>query len=337
MNNRNQIQLNAPAGDMPSLMAAVDAGADSVYIGFSSPTNLRNLPGLNFSLEQAAKAVQYAHKRGAKVYIAVNTHPTDRQLDKCFRAVDNADDVGADVLIAADLAVLEYARDKHQRLEIHLSCSAGVTDPEAIRFYQEEFGVTCVVLPRVLSIEHIAALRRRVDVLLEVMVFGVLCANYDGSCCLSSFITGASANSVGACSPAQFVQLEESKEGQVIQKLNGLVINEYLGSQKRTYPMPCKGKYYNSSRDIWPHTFQDLCCLNALPVLPELAAAGVDIVKIEGRQRSLAYVRSVTSVWRSAIDALGGAENVDPHIFESTALDPVLEGTAGTLGPFKGG
>jgi putative protease len=337
MRSENKIQLNAPAGNLPSLIAAVDAGADSVYIGFRSPTNLRNLPGLNFSVEEAAEAVNYAHRCGVKVYLTVNTYPMDHQLQECFRAVDDADDVDADAVIVADLAVLEYARNKRPGLEIHLSCVAGAADPAAVRFYREEFGISCVILPRVLSLEQIAALRQETDVLLEVMVFGVLCANYDGRCCLSSFITGASAHSIGACAPAKFVRFEETREGGMRLRLNGIIINDFAGAEGRTYPTPCKGKYYNSTVGCCQHAFQDSCCLNALPLLPKLAAAGVDVVKIEGRQRSLAYVQLITGVWRKAIDALSQREGFDYQTYENMALESVLEGMASTLGALGGG
>ncbi len=102
MRSENKIQLNAPAGNLPSLIAAVDAGADSVYIGFQSPTNLRNLPGLNFSLAEVAEAVDYAHQRNSRVHVTVNTLPMDHQLKECFHAVDDAVEVGADAIIAAD-------------------------------------------------------------------------------------------------------------------------------------------------------------------------------------------------------------------------------------------
>jgi putative protease len=337
MGSENKIQLNAPAGNLPSLIAAVDAGADSVYIGFRSPTNLRNLPGLNFSVEEAAEAVQYAHRHGAKVHVTVNTNPTDHQLEECHRAIDDADHVGADAVIAADCAVLEYARNRHPRLEIHLSCIAGAADLAAIRFYREEFGVSCVVLPRVLSLEQIAALRWQTDVLLEVMVFGVLCANYDGRCCLSSFITGTSAHSIGACAPAEFVQFEETKAGRTTIRLNGIVINDFVAAEERTYPTPCKGKYFNSAVGCRLRAFQDPCCLNALPLLPEIAAAGVDIVKIEGRQRSLAYVRFITGLWRKAVDALSQQEDFDYQLYGSTAIESMLEGTISSLGALGGG
>ncbi|MFQ6034411.1 MAG: peptidase U32 family protein [Sedimentisphaerales bacterium] len=345
MYSEKKIQLNAPAGNLPSFIAAVDAGADLVYMGFRSPTNLRNLPGLNFSVEQAQKAVQYAHQHGRGVHVTVNTYPTDTQLKECFRAVDYAHDIGADAVIAADWAVLDYTRNRYPDMEIHLSCVAGVADPAAIHFYRKEFGINCVVLPRVLCLEQIAALRRQTDVLLEVMVFGVLCANYDGRCCLSSFITGASAHSIGACAPAEFVQFKETEEGRLSLKLNGIVINSFAATEKHTYPTPCKGKYYNPAVGRWLHAFQDPCCLNALSVLGKLAAAGVDIVKIEGRQRSLAYIQLVTSAWREAIDSLSQRENFDPQKHKgpqpkkmsagspkNMSLDSILEGTAGSLG-----
>jgi putative protease len=298
---------------------------------------LRNLPGLNFSVEEATRAVDYAHRHGIEVYVAVNTYPMDHQLEECFRAVDDADAVGADGVIVADLAILEHARNKHQRLEIHLSCIAGAADAAAIRFYHEEFGVSCVVLPRVLSLEQIAALRQRTDVLLEVMVFGALCANYEGRCCLSSFITGIGAHSVGACAPAEFTQFEEAHDGRTTLTLNGIVINSFSAAEERTYPTPCKGKYYSSAAGRCVHAFQDPCCLNALPVLPKLAAAGVDIVKIEGRQRSLAYTQMVTNIWREAIDALSQQGELDPLKCKSMPPESVMEGMAGTLGALGGG
>lgn len=331
------IRLNAPAGNLPSLMAAVDAGADSVYFGFRSPTNLRNLPGLNLSVDEAAEGVSYAHRRGVEAYVTVNTHPLDHQLAACYRAVDDAVEIGADAVVVADWAVLDHARRRHPGLRIHLSCLAGAADAAAIRFYHHAFDVRCVVLPRVLSVDQIAALRRKTNVLLEVMVFGVLCANYEGRCLLSSYITGVSANSSGACAPAEFVEFEETDDGRTTLKLNGVPINEFDPTEQRTYPTPCKAKYYNPATGRRVHAFQNPCCLNALALLPELAAAGVDAVKIEGRQRSLAYVRLVTGVWRSAIDALSQPDVPQRNVFQNAEVERVLEGGASTLGALSGG
>ena len=333
---RNKMRLNAPAGRLPSLIAAVDAGADSVYIGFQSPTNLRNLPGLNFSVEEAAEGVEYAHRQGAEVYVAVNTHPLDGQLEACFRAVDDAVAVGADALIAADWAVLEYARTRHPRLTLHLSCLAGAADSASIRFYQERFGVTCVILSRVLTVAQIAELRRTTDVLLEVMVFGTVCANYDGRCHLASFITGRSANSLGACAPAEFVRFEEVEPGRTVIRLNGIKINDLAADESRPYPTPCKGKYRNVCTGRTHCAFQECSSLNALSLLPELAAAGVDMVKLEGRQRSSTYVREATRAWRAAIDGRTDTPSTAWDTPQNANLDLVLEGQSGTTGVLGG-
>ncbi|KKL97264.1 hypothetical protein LCGC14_1836220 [marine sediment metagenome] len=332
MPRNDKIQLNAPAGTLPSLMAAVDAGADSVYIGFRSPTNLRNLPGLNFSVAEAAEGVAYAHRHGVKVHLTVNTLPLDDQLAQSCQAVDTAVEIGADAVIAADWAVLDHAHRRHPHLDIHLSCLAGVTDPRAVRFYRREFGVSCVVLSRMLSIEQIAAVRRETDVLLEVLVFGVLCANYDGRCALSSFITGCSANSMGACAPAKFVEFDQSRQGRCRLMLNGVEINDVDISEPLTYPTPCKGRYRSPVLGRRIHAFQDSGCLNALPLLPELAVAGVDILKIEGRQRSLAYVREVTRAWRAAIDALDPEGRAGVAACGPPGLESLFEGQAASFG-----
>jgi len=326
--------LNAPGGTLPALITAVDAGADSVYIGFRSATNLRNLPGLNFSLEEAAEGVKYAHARGAEVFIAVNTHPADDHLDQCFRAIDDAKDIGADAAIIADWGLLEYARNKHPDLPVHLSCLAGASDGAAIRFYHEQFGVKCVILPRVLSLEQVAAVRAETDVLLEAIVFGVLCANYDGRCCLSSFITGSSANSNGACTPVEHLEFIEDQNARTTVRLNGIAIDSFGADEQHPYPAPCKGTYYNRAIGRSLRAFQDSCSLNAMSVLPGLAAAGVNTVKIEGRQRSLAYVRLVTSIWRQAIDALERQDVSSHGICENEEIQAVLEGKTGTPGAF---
>ncbi len=333
---RSKIRLNAPAGNLPSLIAAVDAGADSVYIGFRSPTNLRNLQGLNFSVEEAAEGVKYAHQRGVKVHVAVNTYPQDHQLAECFKAVDHVEQIGADAVIAADGGVLDYARTRHPRLEIHLSCQAGAADSASIRFYRKQFGVTCVILPRVLTVEEIAKLRRETDAVLEVLAFGQLCANYEGRCQLASFITGRSANNLGACAPAELVTFEETEEDRMVIRLNGIEINEFAADEPRTYPTPCKGKYRNVSTGRTLHAFQECSSLNALSLLPRLAAAGVDILKIEGRQRSPAYVRKATQVWRAAIDGLPVGHLAEWKPLEHSDLAQILEGQRMTTGALEG-
>ena len=307
-----------------------------MYLGFASATNLRNLPGLNFSVEEAAEGIEYAHKRDTRVYVTVNTHPLEDHLDMCFRAVDDAEAVGADAVIAADWAVLGYARSNHPRLELHLSCLAGASESAAIRFYRERFAVSCVILPRVLTVEQIAELRQETEVTLEVLVFGTVCGNYDGRCHLASFITGRSANSLGACAPAELVKFEEAESGRTVVSLNDIEISEFAADESRPYPTPCKGKYRNLRTGRTHCAFQDCSSLNALSLLPELAAAGVDMLKLEGRQRSVTYVREVTATWRAAIDALYDADSSGCGPPQDSELETLLEGQKSTTGVLGG-
>ncbi len=322
---RSKMRLNAPAGDLASLVAAVDAGADSVYLGFASATNLRNLPGLNFSVEEAAEGIEYAHKRDTRVYVTVNTHPLEDHLDMCFRAVDDAEAVGADAVIAADWAVLGYARSNHPRLELHLSCLAGASESAAIRFYRERFAVSCVILPRVLTVEQIAELRQETEVTLEVLVFGTVCGDYDGRCHLASFITGRSANSLGACAPGELVKFEEAESGRTVVSLNDIEISEFAADESRPYPTPCKGKYRNLRTGRTHCAFQDCSSLNALSLLPELAAAGGHT---NTTSSVVATVLGVTATGNAASDDLEIAGLVFTKEFID---DPVLPGDTVTL------
>lgn len=305
-----KIDLRAPAGDLPSLIAAVDAGADGVYIGFQSPTNLRNFPGLNFSLKDAKKGIEYAHNKGKKVYITINIYPQVEEVDLCFKEVDNAYSLGANAVILADIAVLEYTFRKYPDFRIHLSVQAGNSNAETIGFYQREFGIKCVILSRLLTIKQIKEIRKKTDVDLEVFVFGSLCANYEGRCQLSSYITGVSNNTIGACSPAEYVQFISEDNEKLKFKLNGIILNEYKQGEFCTYPTPCKGRYLNTQTNRLTYSFQSPTALNLLASIPELIKAGVDAFKIEGRQRSKTYVEKVTKIFQLAVDESYKNQNI---------------------------
>ncbi len=330
-----RIEINAPAGTLEALKAAVEAGADAVYFGFRSASNLRNIPGLNFSVDEAAQGVRLLHEAGAKAYVTVNTFPTDGQVAACLDAVDDAARVGADAVIAADPAVLDYVRSRHQSLDLRLSCHAGAADADSIAFYSERFSVRAVVLPRVLSLADIADIRRSTDVELEVFGYGSLCANYEGRCCLSSHITGVSANSLGACAPAEMIELEEGPPGRTFVRLAGTLIDIQEPGAARSLPTPCKGLYREAPTGRSVRAFMEPVSLNAMPVLDELADAGVNAIKIEGRQRSPTYVRSATAVWRAAIDRLG-ADAEEDSMDAAQRLTALAEGGECTLGCLVG-
>ncbi|MGL5774543.1 MAG: peptidase U32 family protein, partial [Aeromonas veronii] len=220
------MELLCPAGSLPALKTAVDNGADAVYLGFKDDTNARHFAGLNFTDSKLEKAVDYVHQHGRKLHIAINTFAHPGADARWKQAVDRGVALGADALIIADLAVLEYASRHYPEMELHVSVQASATNAAAIRFYQQQFNVTRVVLPRVLSMHQVRQLARETDVGLEVFAFGSLCIMAEGRCYLSSYMTGESPNTVGACSPAKFVRWEETPNG-LESRLNEVLIDRY--------------------------------------------------------------------------------------------------------------
>ncbi|MES1943579.1 peptidase U32 [Salinisphaera sp. PC39] len=330
------MELVCPAGNFPSLRAAVDAGADAVYIGFRDETNARRFPGLNFDPETARRGVAYAHERGRRVFAAINTYAQAGRWPEWEAAVDTAAAVGVDALIVADVAVLDHARRRHPDLPLHLSVQASATNPAALRYYRERFGVRRAVLPRVLSLAQIRRVAGEGDLPLEVFGFGGLCIMAEGRCHLSSYLTGESPNRNGICSPAWAVRWSQTDDT-VEARLNDVLIDRYGPGEQAGYPTLCKGRFrvpgHAGGRAF--HALEEPTSLNSLACLPELHAAGVAAVKIEGRQRSPAYVARVTAVWRRAIDHLLAA----PARFAVSGewqrtLAGLSEGTQTTLGAY---
>ncbi|GAA5647107.1 ubiquinone anaerobic biosynthesis protein UbiU [Vibrio proteolyticus] len=332
------MELLCPAGNLPALKTAIDCGADAVYIGFKDDTNARHFAGLNFTGKKLDKAVQYTHDHGRKIHVALNTFAHPDGFQRWTDAVDRAAAIGVDALIVADIALLEYAATRYPHLELHLSVQASATNVPAIEFYQRNFKVKRVVLPRVLSIHQVKQLSRNIseEVELEVFAFGSLCIMSEGRCYLSSYLTGESPNTVGACSPARYVRWQETSDG-LESRLNNILIDRYGAGENAGYPTLCKGRF---DADICGetkryHALEEPTSLNTLSLLPELFAANVASVKIEGRQRSPAYVEQVTRTWRAAIDRF----QADPQAYQvdsawNAALANVSEGTQTTLGAY---
>lgn len=200
------MELVCPAGNLPSLKAAVDSGADAVYMGFKDDTNARHFNGLNFNDKKAYKALDYARSNGVNVYIAINTFPTPKGWQRWRNAVDLAADLGVKAIICADIGVMGYAAERHPHLNLHLSVQASATNYESLRFYQQQFGVRRAVLPRVLSMAQVKQVAVYSPVELEVFAFGSLCIMVEGRCYLSSYVTDESPNNGGVCSPAKAVR-----------------------------------------------------------------------------------------------------------------------------------
>ena len=144
------MELLSPTGSLPALKAAVDEGADAIYLGLKNDTNARHFAGLNFTDKTMTQGVNYAHDRNRRVHVAVNTFAHPDRSQAWFDAVKKTYDMGADVLIASNIAVLEYAATHYPDLDLHLSVQAAATNVSAINFFKQ-FGISRVVLPRVLS------------------------------------------------------------------------------------------------------------------------------------------------------------------------------------------
>lgn len=327
-----RVELVCPAGTLPALRAAVDHGADAVYIGFRGETNARNFPGLNFSAEEAAAGLAYAHHRRVRVFVALNVYPTPASWPLATATVDRAAQLGADALILADPGLMAYAAQSYPGLRLHLSVQGSATNWRAIEFYRREFGIQRAVLPRVLSCVQVERLIARSSVEIEVFGFGSLCVMVEGRCALSSYVTGHSPNIQGVCSPAHAVRWEETPQGRQ-SRLNGMVIDRYSAGEAAGYPTLCKGRF--RVNDTVFHALEEPTSLNALDVLPALIEGGVRAIKVEGRQRSPAYVARVTQLLRRALDectSAGRDWSVPADI--TAALDQLAEGRTHTLGAY---
>jgi putative protease len=321
------MELICPAGTPAALRVAVDAGADTVYCGYRDETNARNFPGLNFSRAEMAESVVYAHARGAKVMVTVNTFARAGGLQLWYQAIDDATAAGADALIMADIGLMDYAARRHPKSRIHVSVQAAAANPDAIRFYVEAFGARRVVLPRVLTVPEIAAITRAVDCETEVFVFGGLCVMAEGRCSLSSYATGKSPNMNGVCSPASHVTYAEAG-GQMVSCLGGFTINKFAAGEAAAYPTLCKGRFRVG--ETAGYVFEDPVSLNIAELLPALRAAGVTALKIEGRQRGRAYIESVVRSFRRQLQALDAGRPID-----ASALLKLTEGQTTTAGAYN--
>jgi len=269
-------EVLAPAGNPEKLKFAVDFGADAVYLG-GKLFNLRAKAG-NFTIEEMAEGIEYAHSRGVKVYITLNAFARNADFRAIEEFIKEVRELSPDAFIVSDLGVLAAVREVAPDVEVHLSTQANVTNYRAVEVYRS-LGVSRVVLARELSIPEIKEIKERVpDVELEVFVHGAMCMAYSGRCLLSNYLSYRESNK-GACSQScrwKFYLVEETRPG------------EFIPVEEDG-----QGTYIFNSKD--------LC---ALPLLPELIEAGVDSLKIEGRVKSSYYTAITTSVYKRAVELL---------------------------------
>lgn len=323
-------ELVCPAGTPAALRTAVDAGADAVYCGFQNATNARNFSGLNFTPEELEKSVIYAHDSGTKVLLALNTFPPAGKTDLWKTAITDGIRCNVDAMIVADMGVAAYIAKKNPQQRLHLSVQAGASSAEAIRFYCREFDIKRVVLPRILTVAEIKAVHDEIPCEIEAFIFGNIGMMAEGRCSLTNYATGVSTNMDGVCSPANAVKYEEDKDRTLTTKLGDFMIDRFVCGENAGYPTICKGRYLTADRKDGYYAFEEPISLNLTRLLPDLIRAGVTALKIEGRQRSRAYVGAIVSAFRKTVDDYAAGR--DPEITDLLAL---TEGHKETQGAFR--
>lgn len=268
-------ELLAPAGNMEKLKCAIHYGADAVYMG-GPDFGLRNMAG-NFTLEEMAEALAFAHDHGVQCFLTINSYVNDRDLPRLEQYLETLAPLPFDAYIVSDPGVLRMVRRISPQREIHLSTQSNTINRESVLFWQEQ-GVTRVNLAREMTLEDIRATAAGVQIPCEVFVHGAMCVAYSGRCLLSSAMTGRSANQGECTQPCRwkYALVEERRPGEyqpIVEDSSGTFI-------------------YNS---------KDLCLLE---YLPDLVKAGVGSLKIEGRMKGVHYLAGVLRVYRTALDRL---------------------------------
>lgn len=289
-----QPELLAPAGSLETLKYAVLYGADAVYCALPE-FGMRAAP-VNLTTGELHEGCIFAHARGKKVYLTLNTLPTNAELPRLPQAIRDARDAGVDAFIVADLGVVELCKQHAPGVDIHFSTQAGIANYGAANAAYH-LGAKRVVLARELSLTDIATIRDNTppELELEAFVHGSMCMSVSGRCLLSSYLTGRSGDRGECAQPCRwkYALVEEHRPGEYMP----------IGEDEN-------GSYILNANDLCTAPFLDLIC-----------KAGIDSLKIEGRAKTFYYVASVTSAYRRALDTYLRA----PFDDDFTLPDEVLE------------
>ena len=281
----HRMELLAPAGDWERLEMAAAYGADAVYLA-GAEFGMRSAPD-NFTPEQLERAAAFCHGRGIRVHVTCNTMPRCGEADRLPEWLELLDSAGVDAVILADVGTLALAKRHAPHVAVHISTQASVVSHVAARAWYD-LGASRVILARELSLEEVAEIRARTPRQLELEAFahGAMCVSYSGRCLLSNYMTGRDANR-GACAQPcryQYALVEEKRPGQF-------------------FPV------FEENGETYILNSRDMCMIDHIP---ELLAAGVDSIKLEGRAKSAYYAAVVTGAYRHALDAALAGEPLDP-------------------------
>jgi len=291
-----KIELLAPAGSLLKLKVAVTYGADAVYCA-GKKFGLRTASD-NFTTEELKEGLKFAHDRGVKLYVTLNTYPRNDEIREIKNYIKELSDIGVDAVIVSDLGVFDLVRKTAPQLEIHVSTQANTVNfLTAAKWY--ELGAKRIVLARELSLAEIKDLRANTpkDLDIECFVHGAMCISYSGRCLLSNYMTGRDSNRGDCAQPCRwkYFLMEEKREGQY-------------------FPV------YEDEKGTFIMNSKDLCLIRRIP---DLVDAGVMSFKIEGRVKSEFYVATIVGAYRRAIDAyLKDPEN---YVFNEDWYEEILK------------
>ena len=286
-------ELLSPAGNFEKMRAAVLYGADAVYL--AGPAFGMRASAGNFTMEELAEAVAYAHARGVRVYVTVNTMPRDDEYPALRAYFASLHDVKPDALIIADIGVLALAREVLPETELHISTQAATVSAAACRAWHA-LGARRVVLSRELSLDEIRKICAAVpsDMEIECFIHGSMCISFSGRCLLSNYLCGRDANHGSCAQPCRW--------NYHIRNLS----YELTEEKRPNMQIPIE----EEDGDTFVMSSRDLCTIAHIPAL---LAAGIRSFKIEGRMKSAYYTAVVTNAYRMAMDAAEQGRPYDPR------------------------
>ena len=267
------MKIVAPAGNMERFKAAISATADEIYLGLKGYGARRNAD--NFTLEELKEAIDYAHLRGSRIFLTLNTIMTNSEIEVLYPKLKELYNNGLDAIIVQDLGYADYLHKNFPSIEIHGSTQMTVANHYEIN-YLKELGFTRIVLPRELSFNEIKEIREKTDIELEVFVSGSLCISFSGNCYMSSFIGGRSGNRGMCAQPC-----------------------------RKEYKTSCGEKSYFLSPKDQLYGFDEI---------KKLQEIGVESIKVEGRMKDVSYVYETVNYFRSLINGIDKEENT-PKLF----------------------
>lgn len=288
----------SPAGDLIRLKSAVDFGADAVYFA-GKQFGMRSAPG-NFSLEELAEGIDYAHKNDCRAYITLNTLPRNNEISKIDDFIKSAGQLNPDAFIITDLSAIDKVKRLAPDSEVHISVQTGIVNYETANFYYN-LGAKRIVVARELTLEEIAEIRAKTpkDLEIEAFVHGAICMSVSGRCLLSNYMTGRDSNRGDCAQPCRwnYRLVEEKRPG------------EYM-------------PIYEDEQGSYILNAKDMCLIEHIP---ELYKAGITSLKIEGRAKTEYYTAAVTNAYRQAVDGFIQSDFSDDYKIPERCKEEVLK------------